>query len=181
MKITARVLVSYAAAIGALVCSGVALVLEPLAGVALFAGGIFCLPPTRRCVAETTDLRFSSTAVVLIAVVLLLGGLGGAAAGQLTDSPRVQYEYEWEVVAGQGFDPRVVVTGTAENVGDAAAGDVVVEAQLLDGNGDQITERQKTLDTTPPGTTQMFYFKTDVTGAEASRIQDVNVTVSITR
>lgn len=179
MKVTARVLVSYVAAIGALVCSGVALVLEPVAGIALLVGGIFCLPPARRLVAETIDLRFSSTAVVLIATVLLLGGIGGAAAGQFTDSPRVQYEYEWEVVAGQNFDARVVVTGAADNVGNAAADDIVVNARLLTDNDETIAEQQKTLDTVPAGTTQMFYFKVDVTGAEAAAVQDVNVTVSL--
>lgn len=109
-----------------------------------------------------------------VAGTAVLAGCG--AVSNLTGSPEMEWEYQYESFVGGGFQPVIFVTGEIENVGDAPAEEFELTAELLNATGNALDSRRKMIRSVDPNEEQMFHYRFNVSGADVDRVEEVEVT-----
>lgn len=92
-----------------------------------------------------------------------------------TGSAELEWEYEWEGFIGTGYQPAIIVTGEAENVGSAYADEFDLDCQLLAKDGSVIDSREQTLRHIEQTEEQLFYWKFRPDEEEAKQVESVEI------
>lgn len=118
----------------------------------------------------------------------LLAGLGAVAGAAglagctvrlpKPGSPELDHQVDHEAFVGDGFQPTVVVTGQASNVGSVYVKRARLTAVLVDADGEAIDERSTDLERLERGESQSFHFVFPVSATDVGTLDRVDVEVA---